>query len=367
MKSKKLIIFIPSIEGGGVEKNFFLISNYLAKKFDNVSLITSSKNIKNINSKIKIITTKKSFILNSSRIFKILHSMFLLTKELFLNSHSVILSFQANFYAILICKFFNTKIIARSNASPSGWSKNNLKLNAFKLLLKYPKAVIVNSVEFKKEMKKKFNINSKCIFNPLNKSKILKLSKKKISRNVYKYKSSLKLISVGRLVDQKDHLTLLKAIKLIHLKCKVELLIIGRGVNELSIKKFIFDNNLSKKIKVINFQKNPFPYIKISDALILSSKYEGLPNVLLEALALNKPIISSDCPTGPKEILLNGKGGLLYNVGDYKTLSKKILFMKKNYKKCIYKTKYAKKRLNRYDEKENLEKYNKLISSIMNK
>lgn len=358
---------MPSIEGGGVEKNFFLISNYLTKEFINISLITSSKNVKNINSNIKLITTKNIFILNNLRIFKILHSIFLLIKELFFNSHSVVISFQANLYAILICKFFNTKIIVRSNASPSGWSKSNFKLNVFKFLLKYPKAVIVNSIEFKKEMKKKFNINSKCIFNPLNKSEILKLSKKKINKNVYKYKSSLKLISVGRLVDQKDHLTLLKAIKLIHLKCKIELLIIGRGVNELSIKKFILDNNLSKKIKVMNFKKNPFPYIKLSDALILSSKYEGLPNVLLEALTLNKPIISSGCPTGPKEILLNGKGGLLYNVGDYKALSKKILFMKKNYKKCVHKAKYANKRLTRYDEKENLEKYNKLISNIMSK
>ena len=85
MKSKKLIIFMPSIEGGGVEKNFFLISNYLTKEFINISLITSSKNVKNINSNIKLITTKNIFILNNLRIFKILHSIFLLIKELFFN------------------------------------------------------------------------------------------------------------------------------------------------------------------------------------------------------------------------------------------------------------------------------------------
>ncbi len=367
MKSKKLIIFIPSIEGGGVEKNFFLISNYLAKKFDDISLITSSKDVKNIDTKIKIITTKKNFILNSSRLFKILHSMFLLAKELFSNNKSIVLSFQANFYAILICKILNTKIIARSNASPSGWSKNNLKQNAFKFLLKYPEAVIVNSIEFKNEMKKKFNINPKCIFNPLDKTKILKLSKKKINKNIFKYKSSLKLISVGRLVDQKDHFTLLRAIKLINSKCKIELIIIGRGIYQSNIKNFILENKLTKNIRLINFKKNPFPYIKLADALILSSKYEGLPNVLLEALTLGKPIISSNCPTGPKEILSKGKGGLLFKVGDYKTLSKKILFMKNNFKECIKKTRYAQKYLSRYDEKKNLKKYYFLISKIMSK
>ena len=367
MKSKKLIIFIPSIEGGGVEKNFFLISNYLAQKFENVNLITSSLDTKNLDSKIKIITTKRNYILNNSRIFKILHSIFLLAKELFFNSQSVVLSFQANFYAILICKIFNTKIIARSNASPSGWSKNNLKQNAFKFLLKYPKAVIVNSLDFKKEMKKEFNVNSECIFNPLNKTKILKLSKKKIGKKIFKQQSSLKLISVGRLVDQKDHLTLLKAIKIIPPKYKIELLIIGRGINMSKIKRFILDNKLTQYVKVMNFKKNPYPYIKLADALILSSKYEGLPNVLLEALTLGKPIISSNCPTGPREILLNGKGGLLFKVGDYKTLSKKIIYMKNNYNKCIHRTKFAQKRLSRYDEKINLNRYFKLIFRIMNK
>ena len=65
---------------------------------------------------------------------------------------------------------------------------------------------------------------------------------------------------------------------------------------------------------------------------MLSSKYEGLPNVLLEALTLKKFIISTNCPTGPKEILLNGKGGLLFNVGNYNQLSEKILFYVKNKK-----------------------------------
>ena len=177
----------------------------------------------------------------------------------------------------------------------------------------------------------------------------------------------MKLISVGRLVDQKDHLTLLKAIKLINSKCKIELIIMGRGILKNSIKNFILENKLTKNIRLMNFNKNPFAYIKLADALVLSSKYEGLPNVLLEALTLGKPVISSSCPTGPKEILSNGKGGLLFKVGDYKALSKKILFMKNNFKECVKKTKYAIKNLSRYNEKKNLMKYYFLILKIMQK
>ena len=85
----------------------------------------------------------------------------------------------------------------------------------------------------------------------------------------------------------------------------------------------------------MNFVENPFNLIKQTNIFILSSKYEGLPNVLLEALVLKKFIISSDCPTGPKEILLNGKGGLLFKKEDHKELSKKLytfLIIKKNVK-----------------------------------
>ena len=77
--------------------------------------------------------------------------------------------------------------------------------------------------------------------------------------------------------------------------------------------------------------------IKQAELFILSSKYEGLPNVLLESAVLKTPIISSDCPTGPKEILMNGKGGYLFKIGDFKKLSEIIISFYKNKRK--FKTK----------------------------
>ena len=73
------------------------------------------------------------------------------------------------------------------------------------------------------------------------------------------------------------------------------------------MQKYIINYNLKKYVKLKNFTDNPFRLIKESDIFILSSNYEGLPNVLLEAVCLKKLIISTKCPTGPKEILLNGK------------------------------------------------------------
>ena len=90
-----------------------------------------------------------------------------------------------------------------------------------------------------------------------------------------------------------------------------------------------------------------------------------MPNVLLEALTLKKFIISSNCPTGPSEILDGGKGGLLFKVGDYKELAKKIIFFNSNKKLCLKKMMVAHKRLLRFDYNKNLNKYYNLIKKYL--
>ena len=75
-----------------------------------------------------------------------------------------------------------------------------------------------------------------------------------------------------------------------------------------------------KRVRLIGSNHDPIKLIKLSDIFILTSVYEGLPNVLLEAQVLKTYIISSNCPTGPREILLNGKAGSLFKVGDYNSL-----------------------------------------------
>ena len=156
-------------------------------------------------------------------------------------------------------------------------------------------------------------------------------------------------------------MTLLKAINLLKNKLKIELLIIGRGEYKNKLKNFIKENFLEKNVKIIDFKNNPYPFINSSDLFILSSKYEGLPNVILEAIVLKKFVISSDCPTGPKEILDNGKGGELFKTGSYTDLSKKILKFTKN-KKLKKKINFAYRSLDKYNHKKNLNKYfNKII------
>ena len=129
---------------------------------------------------------------------------------------------------------------------------------------------------------------------------------------------------------------------------------------------FINKNRLEKNVKIINFQNNPYKYIKKSNLFVLSSKFEGLPNVLLEAITLKKFVISSNCPTGPNEILTNGKGGELFNVGDYKALSEKILLYYKNRIILQKKINYSFKSLHRFDYYLNLKRYLDIVKRFTN-
>ena len=362
---RNLIIFMPSIEGGGVEKNLFIISNYLSKKLKNISIITLSKSYKKkFNKKIEFITLKNNFWDKLGRRKKFIISLFILLNEIIKRKGNIlVLCFQGNIYCTLLCKIFNIKIIVRSNSAPEGWSQGIIKYYFFKTIFKFADKIIVNSYEFKKRFKNKFNLEAVCIYNPLNKSEIIK--KSKIRSNIKFSKKKLNIITVGRFTDQKDQITLLKAINLIKSKINFRLIIIGRGVEKKNLINFISENNLSKNIKIFNFMKNPFNLIRSSDLFVLTSRYEGLPNVLLEALTLKKFIISTDCPTGPKEILLNGKAGNLFKIGDYKQLSKLIIDYNKTKLKKFKQIDLGYKNLERFDFDKNLKKYFMIIKSLL--
>jgi len=363
---KRLLIFIPHIGGGGVEKNFFIITNFLAKKLDKVTVITINKEFKKkLNNKINVISPENSRWKNSSIYVKYIVSLFILIKTLLRDKKYLVLSFQANWYAIIICKIIGLRIISRSNTAPEGWSNNFFKKFLYKIIINLSDEVIVNSLEFKKSLKIFFNVNSICIYNPLNKLKILKLSKVKKNLKFFSGNKHLKLINIGRYTDQKNQLLILKSVKYLNKSIPIRFLIAGRGVNYNLLKNYIIKNKLSKFVKLINFIENPYPLIKSADVFVLSSNYEGLPNVLLEAQCLKKIIISTKCPTGPSEILLNGKAGIFFKMNDYKDLSKKIYYVFNNRKKLKKKISIGFKNLDRFDEIRNLNLYYKIVKKYL--
>lgn len=358
---------MPFIGGGGVEKNLYIIANYLENKMSNLMICTLSTNQKNkFNQSINFISPKKRFSEKLNIRIKYLICLFLLFKFLLKNNNSVVISFQANIYCILVCKILNTKIIVRSNSSPAGWYHNFFKKFIYKFIISLADRVIVNSIDFKKQMVKNFGIRVNCIFNPLNISEIIKKSKidkKKYFLNLNK--NHLKIVNLGRLTDQKDQITILKAARILKEKIEFKILILGRGIEEKKLKTYIKNNKLKKHVLIKPFLLNPYGAIRQSDIFVLSSKYEGLPNVLLEAASLKKFIISTNCPTGPREILANGKGGLFFSTGDHVDLANKIYLYYKNKKKFNPKINICYKNLKKFDFDTNLKKYYLIIKSIV--
>ncbi len=113
---------------------------------------------------------------------------------------------------------------------------------------------------------------------------------------------------------------MLDAFKLV--KSDIKLLILAKKDSKLE--NMIKDRKLEKRVKILGFQQNPYKYIKNAKLLVLSSDREGLPTVVIESLILGTPVVSTDCPTGPREILVDDLSKWLVDVGDYKALAEKI-------------------------------------------
>ena len=215
------------------------------------------------------------------------------------------------------------------------------------------------------ELKEKLEV----IYNPfdIEKIKIKSSDYSEIKDNEKNLLEDNYIIMVSRLDNvQKDFDTLIKAFKIVNQKRKnIKLYLLGEGPDREKIENMIKDEDLQEYIKLLGVKKNPYPWIKNSKLLVHSSRYEGLPTVLIEALILNKIIISSDCPTGPREILDNGKYGSLVEVGDYDSMAQEILeLLQENSKK---KEKYLSnidKSIERFDKKNIIKQIERVLDSL---
>ena len=133
--------------------------------------------------------------------------------------------------------------------------------------------------------------------------------------------SGPRLITVGRFKAQKNHALLLKAFKKLLEKRDARLLMLGEGELFLATAAMAREEGIADKVFMPGVVPDPFPYYRSADLFVLSSDYEGFGNVIVEALASGVPVVSTDCRSGPGEILENGRFGLLTPVGDVDALA----------------------------------------------
>ena len=351
--NKKIIFYIPSIEGAGVEKNLYLLIKYLPNQIGKIYIVTANK--KDNNSKyIKYICPNSNYWNKKNRTLKNMICLYLLIKN-FWSSKGIILSFQSNISSIIISKILRFKVLIRLNTSLKKYVNSFLKRIIFKFFYSLSDIIIVNSKSFQKELSD-FNLKSYLIHNLNN------YEKRRKKLNFFKKFKGLKILNIGRLTDQKDQMTLVKSLEILKKKnLNFRCVIIGGGAFKDVLLDEIKRVNLRKNIKLIGFKNHAEQYLSQSDIFVLSSKYEGLPNVLIESQKYGVPIISSNCPTGPNEILMNGKLGELFPVGNYSVLASKLLNYSKNKNNLKKKSYKAIKYLKRFDPIINSRKYSKLI------
>jgi glycosyltransferase involved in cell wall biosynthesis len=132
------------------------------------------------------------------------------------------------------------------------------------------------------------------------------------------------IVSVARLDEgQKDHATLLRAFAEVHRQAstEIDLMLIGEGRDRAMLEQLALELCIGERVHFAGFCANPFPYIRRAELLVLSSRYEGFGMVLGEAMAIGTPVLSADCPTGPRDLLDDGNAGLLVPPGDVEAMA----------------------------------------------
>ncbi len=364
---KKIIFFAPNIEDGGIEKNIILLGDYLVRNNYPVKIIysrISHKIKKKLNNKIKLVKSDINFnYFFKERINNSINCFFFFLFKFNTEKNNIILSFQDHPFSIISGLLKRIPCLIRIANHPIGsLIYFNNKLNfLLKIMIKiffyqFSDKIISNSISSTNFFKKYILKSDKCvtIYNPL-----------KLEKNLKKFKRNKNiLLSIGRLDRQKNFECMIKAFYIVSKKNKkIKLIILGKGRDKFKLVKLINELNLSKKIKFLNFQ-NPKKYYKNSGIFILSSFFEGLPNVLLESMNYGLPIVSTNCYSGPNEILKNNKYGYLCKVNNHFDLAKKILIANKNYKRALHKIELGRKKVFKFDYEFQCEKYLKIITSF---
>jgi len=133
------------------------------------------------------------------------------------------------------------------------------------------------------------------------------------------------IVGIGRLTAQKDFENLIHAFKVVRDSITARLLILGEGEDRQKLEGLVKELSLSESVSFPGFVKNPYAILSKSTVFALSSRWEGLPTVLIEALACGVPVVATNCPSGPDEILAGGQFGALVPMQDSKALGDAIL------------------------------------------
>lgn len=321
---KKEIVFLMSSLGmGGAERVVVSLANWIVTNTDsNVTILKfiDEKSSYPLNDKIRIIDMPKS---NKNRFLNIVDRYNFCKKEFSNIEPDIIISFfnKTQLYAYL-SKPKKTVLIGSERC-------NVLELSFYEKL--FSKAIakkcdgfIFQTERVKKYYPKKVRKNSAVIYNAISNQKAIDASKKNyLKENI--------ITAMGRLNPQKGFDILIKSFKKVVSEFpNYKLLIYGEGEEREKLQSLINSLSLENNVKLCGNDKDAIYTVAKSKIFVLSSRFEGMPNALIEAMATGTACISTDCDFGPRELIENNHNGILVPIDDEKVLAEKIIYLLKN-------------------------------------
>jgi glycosyltransferase involved in cell wall biosynthesis len=193
----------------------------------------------------------------------------------------------------------------------NGGVKNIAVLILVRLLYRFADRIIANSQETADDLSKLIGRTVTCVYNPTINDRLLHLMQEPIREAWFLDDKRPCVIAIGRLSPQKGFDSLIAAFAAVRRRIDCRLVILGDGELRGSLERQVAEMGLNGDVYLPGFVPNPYKFLSASDLFVLSSRYEGLPNVLIEAVYLRVPCVATSCKSGPREVLINGQGGRL--------------------------------------------------------
>lgn len=307
---KKLLFSAADMNVGGIETSLLTLLNYLSDKDYDLTLVLERKQgtfLKDLDAKINVIEYKPS----SSKILLLRRFINLIKRLNFIIRYKNKFDFSASFatyskMASFVARTASKNCALWGHADYLELYKNNKEeMKDFFESIQYDsfrKIIFVSKRACRTFIKVFPKMKNKVVFcnNLIDYKKIINMSEEKINEN----KETYTFVNVGRHDETQKKLTrIIEAAKMLEKNnLDFKIIFVGEGKDTLKYKKLVMLSNLQEKIEFVGTKKNPYPYIKLADAVLLSSDYEGYPVVFLEALVLNKPIITTNVADANEDI-----------------------------------------------------------------
>ncbi len=332
----KLLIFINTLQSGGAERVVSLLAGHLKDDFEIHLALYCNIIDYVIPPEIKILDLGQP--LRQARLIRLFKLPFLSYKVYsYCKKNGIKISVAFLYRPCYINALMKSwwgykgKVIMCERTHQTTMLQNQSRLyrwfSKFMVMFSYKRAdlVLTNSYAMQTDLIENFKIKTpvRVIYNPIDLD-FIRTHKDEVPGFVFD-KNIFHFVNVGGFRVEKNHMLLLQAFFILkNLPCK--LVIVGGGILEEELKQKVSDLGMNDKVIFCGFETNPFKYVSRCDCFVLSSDVEGFPNVLIEALACSKPVISTDCSSGPRELLapatdLHHRAINNYEIGEYGILT----------------------------------------------